>query len=133
MNTKSLFIRITKSYELTELILNQPIWLIPKDGKIELSIDHLPSEENSQWEYKLNKHYFDCGCNKGAIGVIVAIVIYLIYLFFSSDLEYLFQWSTLIYLLLAGIIGGSIGKIFGLLNARLQFRKTIRSLLIILN
>ncbi len=89
--------------------------------KIQLDITTPDSEAYTR---KLNRYYFSCGCQEGAVTVLISLLsVFVIY--FTGIKEVLGQWWYLpLYLVGAAIFG----KLFGLINKKIVLDKIIAQL-----
>ena len=73
---------------------------------------------------QINKYYFSCGCEQGAIAVFITIFIVGI-IYSTTDWSILNEWwYGIIYLLL----GALIGKLYGIIHKKVMFHKTVKAL-----
>lgn len=68
-------------------------------------------------EEKLNKYYFECGCKTGSSFVIVGIIISIIHFVIHAEQ---FSIYYILYYVITTISFAIIGKLVGLLNARIK-------------
>ena len=94
-------------------------------GKIKLELPQLSPEDNAIYSRKFNNWYEPCGCELGAVFAFVAIGSFLIYtVFFANMVDWPLIRNGLIFLFSAA----AIGKIIGILSAKLLLRRTINKL-----
>ena len=46
----------------------------PGAGRIVTEDERVDSKTRSQWDALLNKHYFACGCDKAAVGMLIGVI-----------------------------------------------------------
>lgn len=84
----------------------------------------LPISNSENYSREINKYYFACGCEQGAITVFATILIVAI-IFVTTDLPILENWwYALIYLL----VGAILGKVYGIVHKKIMFQKTVNAL-----
>ena len=84
----------------------------------------LPISNSENYSKEINKRYFACGCEHGALALLITILAVMV-LYFTTELPIIkYWWYVPIYLL----IGAFIGKIYGIVYEKIQFNKTIKSL-----
>ncbi len=90
-------------------------------GMVVLKLEKLSRQKNLEWEEKLNRTYFSCGCGLGKIGLCIALT--------TGAALWLFQWQGGLTITNVGlfaawtIAGGLLGKWIGLTFDRIMFRK----------
>jgi hypothetical protein len=120
-----------------QFIINQPSQLnslstlpfahINGLGKIVLS-DSFQHPNKEQMENELNKNYYACGCSEGAKALLAGLLAFGIVGFYGF---YKFDWSVTKSLLsfFGGVfIMSLLGKFFGLVQANVKLKKTIREI-----
>jgi hypothetical protein len=115
--------------ELKNLLSNHTLSFLPREGNIRLLFDHLSENEKLNWEKKLSKYFFECGCGIAAKSTIIFLLFYLIYLFAFTDMNNLLRWQTIAYGFAFVILGALTGKIFGLLFYRYLLHRSVNKLL----
>jgi hypothetical protein len=97
-------------------------------GKIRLSGNMKNHPNKEYFEKELNKQYYSCGCDTGAIGLLIGLVLglgYSVYKYIKSD------WSItdiLISTFLSLFIMSGIGKICGLYVANKKLKVIIKEI-----
>jgi hypothetical protein len=90
----------------------------PGLGRISLQDDQIDPETRRVWEQQVNHYYFACGCDKAALGLVLGVVGYLIWLSLHPGGWVTLGWSDL-WVGLAVVIGATVlGKTFGLWMAQ---------------
>ncbi len=90
-------------------------------GMVVLKFEKLSRQKNLEWEEKLNRTYFSCGCGQGKIGLCIALA--------TGIALWLFQWQGGITIANMGLFaawvisGGLLGKWTGLVLDRMMFRE----------
>ncbi len=94
--------------------------------KIILDMEQLNDEENMVYESKLNELHNACGCELGALCCFISICVYLV--FSLMDLKtsngILLRNGAIVF-----ITSALMGKIVGMVIAKMKFKKTIRTLM----
>lgn len=93
--------------------------------KIKLEISQLDTNENAIYEKKINRWFYACGCESGAIFCSVAMIIYSIFSLFNT---HTWTWSLVKNGIVILFLSGLAGKLVGLFLARLQLNTTIKDL-----
>lgn len=81
--------------------------------------------ERGRWERQLNRDFYACGCDTGATGVMLGLLVGIVaavYARFAGD------WGTGSAVGLAfgtAVAGGVLGKLVGVSSARVRLRRTI--------
>ena len=120
---------IHNTQELKDLLSNHRISFLPQEGKITLLYDHLSETEKKNWEDKLSRYYFECGCDFGAKFAIVFLFLYLIFLFVIAGISSILEWQTIAYGFVFIVFGAVLGKIFGLVYYKYLLNHAINKLL----
>lgn len=99
----------------------------PGLGRIQLATaQDLDPETRSDFEKRLNGHYFACGCDTAALFIVIAIVGSLT-LIVAGGADNLGKWSWLLGFLLV-LVAAALGKFVGKLRAERQFRQVVAEL-----
>ena len=120
---------IRYTQELKDLLSNHKISFLPKEGKITLLYDHLAETERQNWEDKLARYYFECGCGIGSKFAIVFLFLYLIFLFRIAGISSILEWQTIAYGIVFVVSGAVLGKIFGLVYYKYLLNSAVKELL----
>ncbi|MGD2087632.1 MAG: hypothetical protein PVH61_15715 [Candidatus Aminicenantes bacterium] len=97
-------------------------------GRIVLKGDIEDHPQKDHWEKYLNKQYFSCGCDTGAVGLFfgfIGSVVWSIINYFQNDLGI---GSAITVILLVTIVASVVGKSYGLIRAQKKLNKTIESI-----
>lgn len=87
--------------------------------KLELTIPGVES-----YSMQINKYYFSCGCEQGAIAVFASILIVTV-IYLTTEVPILEKWwYGGIYL----VVGGLLGKIYGIIYKKFMLHNTIKAL-----
>ncbi len=89
-------------------------------GMVVLKLAKLSRQKNLEWEEKLNRTYFSCGCVQGKTGICIAMVFGAGFWLFRSQ-EFSMTGIGLFALWI--LAGGTLGKWAGLLTDRVLFKK----------
>jgi hypothetical protein len=120
---------IHDTQELKDLLSNHKISFHPQKGKITLLYDHLSKTERQNWEDKLSRYYFECGCDIGSKFAIVFLFLYLIFIFVIAGISSILEWQTIVYGIVFVVIGAVLGKIFGLVYYKYLLNSAVKKLL----
>ena len=94
-------------------------------GSIKLNLQQLGYKKAIEYERKLNDKYMACGCETGAIFCSVTLLGISLFAIFSNQvLEWTFIKNALLILFAAGLVG----KIVGIIIARIQFKSLVREI-----
>ena len=98
--------------------------------KIQLEIRIVSETERHSWQTQLNKYKNDCGCSTGAIFFSVTLVVLIVLAVFTAFNS---PMTSMIKLSLIGtpvvFFSALVGKMLGLIIARLKFRRACSKLL----
>jgi len=83
-----------------------------------LNIKELSSRENENYEFRLLKALSACGCTFGRNTAFLSLIIFVIFLSIELPL-FLFE-SIYINALMYLLIGGTVGKLLGLIKAKIE-------------
>jgi hypothetical protein len=97
------------------------------DQTVQAYLRSLPVDEVTAWKQRLEHHRSDCGCRVDAIVMLTVTAIWTVYSFLAPELGRSWQRTTIIGLAVLSV-SGLIGKLTGLLLARVRFHLTIRGL-----
>ena len=97
------------------------------DQTLQAYLGSLPVNEVTAWKYRLEHHRRDCGCRVGAIVMLTVTATWIVHSFMSPVLGRSWQLTTLIGLVVLSV-SGLIGKLMGLILARVRFYLTVRGL-----
>lgn len=98
--------------------------------RIKVETGTLDENKAKRFEKKLNKYFFACGCEMGAIFAFTAIIAYLIIqlLFLKKNITFTCDWQTIKWGLLVLFTAALSGKITGLVIAKFKVKTTIKKL-----
>lgn len=117
--------RISHPDELAGLTV-LPWKRVPNRGQISIEDQSVGEETRKQWEARLNRLYFACGCPQGATGTLIALGMFVaVMLTIRPDIGAIGILAT------GGattIVGGSLGKIVGLRSAERRLQVEIRDI-----
>jgi len=86
----------------------------------------LPIQEAAAWKQRLERHRTDCGCRFAAMGMVAGTATWIIY---SVLAPAGLSWQrTAISGFAALWVSGLVGKLVGLVLARMRFHFTVRNL-----
>ena len=89
----------------------------------------MPEANRLQWEKKLTRYFFECGCDMGARVSVIFLFLYAASVLFFSDLKSMLTYQTIVYGIASVIIGAAFGKIFGLIYYKIMLYRTVSKLL----
>ena len=96
-------------------------------GQIAIDDSEVDDATRRQWEQRLNRLYFACGCPEGAVGVMIALAAYVVVMgAVRPDLGSF--WSFLALGAAATIAGGLVGKLVGLRAADRKLQLELRDI-----
>lgn len=97
------------------------------DRTLQGYLGSLPVDEVTAWKQRLEHHRRDCGCRVGAIVMLAITATWIVHSFLAPELGRSWQRTTVIGLVVL-TVSGLIGKLIGLILARVRFHLTIRGL-----
>ena len=102
-------------------------WRFAPGERLAVDADGLVAEETRAWEEELNRHYLACGCDEGAVAMLVVTVAVAAWLLFRPG-SFVFGGFELG--VTVGGLGSAavLGKAAGLLAARLRLAWTLERL-----
>jgi hypothetical protein len=102
-----------------------------KHGQRRVSLSALlAAEGRSDYESKINRRLFACGCTESALGIILGLSVYIVWAVFRSG-----EISVIGHIgsgLAAFFAGSVLGKIVGLIRAEKHLKETIQLILLAL-
>ena len=101
-----------------------------KDIKIYAIVEGLEGQDKEKYKYKIKKYKNECGCSMGGIFSILSMLFFIFYTFFIFKNLSLFEvLKVVIGSIAITIIAGLIGKIIGILLARIRLLLLYRFLI----
>ena len=97
-----------------------------KYGIRKINIELPENNDVKLYERRLNKHYFACGCQEGAISVYISLFGSLLTCWILK-LNILSNWWRI---LIVMAIAALIGKLFGLIYSNFKLKRTFQNLAI---
>lgn len=114
---------ITRVDELDELVRWRKIFILLE--AVEVKIANITSEQTKYLQSKVNHYLFSCGCREGKYGIMFSLLLFTMY-YRLFLLPVIFSWGELSIMIFSVIATGAIlGKIVGLLVARLLLRRYV--------
>lgn len=97
---------------------------------IKLQIPNLSDKENGDYQKKLTRYHNECGCNTAAALSVLTISIYLMNLAIlkMSTGALSFGWSSAAFVVLLFVVSAGVGKIIGILNAKIKYRDLVKNI-----
>ncbi|MFQ6083010.1 MAG: hypothetical protein ACE5WD_06595 [Candidatus Aminicenantia bacterium] len=99
-----------------------------KFERIKIDVEGLDKSRAKEFEKKINRYFFSCGCETGAIFSFSSILVYILIGMLYFKKTSIFNWQSIKYGLLILLTGALLGKIIGLLYAKYKLRITIKKL-----
>ncbi|MCP3996830.1 MAG: hypothetical protein GY722_17475 [bacterium] len=103
------------------------IWPRPP-GALAIEVPGLERAETADWERRLSRYYFSCGCDLGAAMLLGALIIYVAILVLRPGGFSSAGWAELGGAVGVGLVAAVVGKLAGLGHARIRFRATTEAL-----
>jgi hypothetical protein len=97
-----------------------------------LRLSGLGSHEAGKWEQRLNRETRACGCEEGALGIVVGIFLLFGYVFTHRDAFAIAPARTAIIAALFVVTSAIVGKSLGLLAARRRLTRALLELQLLL-
>ena len=90
-------------------------------------------QENKDWELKLTKDYYACGCETGSAFLIVSMIISIVYSIYSfktdtMNIDLNFIFTQLIVFILAAVLGKTIGLVRSKIRMKSNLKKISQSI-----
>jgi hypothetical protein len=85
-------------------------------------------ERVRSWEAQLTRHQSPCGCDQGALGLVVGVVGYLLFLVLRPGGWGDPGWHEFLLGCAVALVTTSVGKLIGVLAARHKLRRVIREI-----
>jgi len=101
-------------------------WLFTSSTPIRLELTHVSNEESNHLQSKVDQYLAACGCQEGKIGVALAILLWVIDLLMRPAVLFLLSWTDVGLGLGFIFFGALIGKLAGVLRARILLRKSVK-------
>ena len=95
---------------------------------IQLDVSHLDPDESERWERALNRYAFSCGCELGSAFLVAAIIAYLGVRALQPLGLGAIGWQQVGIALAIGVVAALVGKLVGLLYARIRLQLTVEGL-----
>jgi len=130
MDNKQTNIVLKDLEEVYNILNKHKISFFPQEGAIKLEIDQINDTEKMNWQNKLQRHYFACGCKEGSISSIFFVIIYWSYIIVFEGIGIIINWEFWVLTLLFLIAGAAIGKIVGLIYSKYALNIAVRKLIL---
>jgi hypothetical protein len=119
-------IKITDNSSLDDLINRQSVFrLWPSSDEINFNLAEFSHEKNRYWQEKLNRYHDSCGCPQSAAFIMVAMIVFVLYLIIRPS-GFSIKWSDVGLGVLVFILSGIVGKIFGIFIGKIKLIKTVK-------
>jgi len=112
---------IRSATDLNLLVTRQ----VRKERPDRFSLDIPGISDARDWEEKLNRYYFSCGCGAASVALLLALSGYVALLATAPGGLAALTWRHFGVGLIIGFSASAIGKIIGLFYARRRLRSTI--------
>ena len=116
-------VKITRIDELEELVQWKRLFSLP--SPVNLEFPNVSQEQSRHLQSKVDRYLTACGCHEGKIGILVASVLFVIHLLAYPASHHPSGWSEVGLGLSVVFLGALVGKVFGLLRARILLRKSV--------
>jgi hypothetical protein len=93
--------------------------------KIQIAFQGLPDDENHSWQSKIEKWYYACGCGEATVTGLVGLAAFGASLFLQQGGIRAFTLWDIPLTVLVFIAATGLGKVVGLVRARLNLIKTL--------
>ncbi len=121
-------IYIKEMDDFQKLLLNYSVFGLRKDRAI-LQLSGFTAEENQKFGELVNVYYRACGCSEGTLAGMVGVVfIVAIYFVNGWPWNYYSIQQGIVYTVIVLFLSMSIGKVFGLLQAKHKLKRLIQEL-----
>jgi hypothetical protein len=97
------------------------------DRKLQSYLARLPVDEAAAWKRKLERHRADCGCQVGALVTLLLVATWIAFSYLMPAAGHTWP-DALIRGTIVVSVSALIGKLLGLIIARIRFNLTARSL-----
>lgn len=87
----------------------------------------LKEKDALQWEEKLGRDVFECGCSAGAFTMISSVFLYLALIFFILD-DVKLGWPVFLIGFGIAFFAGGVVKLIAIFKAKIRLKKTIQIL-----
>ena len=94
--------------------------------RIIVAVEHMEETKARKFENKLNKYYTSCGCSTGNYFLVTALVLCIIYLYFTD--QALNNWLIYAQVFAVLLIAAVGGKLIGKLVDGFKFKQTLNRL-----
>ncbi|MCC6281808.1 MAG: hypothetical protein IT262_14465 [Saprospiraceae bacterium] len=111
---------VSDKVSLERLMMDKTI----KNSFRRIKLEFANFENTKEWEDKINKNYFACGCETGSMAVCAVLVIFVV-LWSIGSLFAIFTWWKMIATIFAAAL---TGKIAGLVLSHFQLQKLVKEL-----
>lgn len=109
-----------------ESLRSSPEWLWRLNRPIDLRLEHISQPVREQYEYRLNEFAEACGCAQGSAAGAIAVIIVIVAWIYRG---YTFSFRLVFISLVTIIFASLVGKLVGVVIARIRLRHTLTKLL----
>lgn len=124
---KSKAVIISDRQSLEELQMQADRSWGARHRKIKVAFEGLPDDENYQWQKKIEKWYYACGCAEATVTGLIGLVAFGASLFLQQGGIRAFNWWDIPLTGLVFIAATGLGKLIGLVRARLNLVRTLEA------
>lgn len=114
--------KITDRKSLKELLKKKG----RQNRRFSIEVEHLDENTKRKFENDLNKFHSSCGCITGNYFLVIALVLFAAYFYFTG--QAINNWKVIIQGFFALSIAALLGKFIGKLIDGFKFKKTVEKL-----
>ena len=133
MGGEQVYIVLNNLKDLNDLLNGYKFSFLPREGNIKLEFGKIDESEKSNWQNKLQQHYFACGCKEGSITSIIIFLVYWVYILVFLGIRSIMNWEiwalSIVFLFVGAVIGKAIGLIYSRYALIIAVRKLILAIL----
>lgn len=121
-------LKLSSIEELRELLDGIRL-LQPRQYSLSLEVSQLSPQQTSVWQQKLNRNFSACGCEVGAVFMLIALGSCLVFSFTQLGGLMTLKWQYVCAMVVVIILSALTGKIVGLAIARIRVKLCIKELI----
>jgi VIT1/CCC1 family predicted Fe2+/Mn2+ transporter len=96
---------------------------------LKVSSGLIPGNEISTWQARIDNHLAACGCKQSTLGMVFLALLYAIFYFLGSGELSGIGATELLSCAAFSVVGAAIGKLGGVVYARIRLKRTLEALL----
>jgi hypothetical protein len=100
----------------------------PGRARIVIADDKVPEQTRRQWERRINRQYFACGCDASALGLIAGVALYLAWMALRPGGFAGTSWIDLGIGFAVVLATAFVGKLVGLARAQRRLNQAIAAI-----